>query len=68
MRVTDRITAQRFGVDEAYERFFDGFYNLGRPADGFERTVVLAPPRREPITPKRPRRAHRPVKAGRGRH
>ena len=65
MRVTDRITAQRFGVDEAYERFFDGFYNLGRPTDGFERTVVLGPPRREPITPGQRRRAPRRVKAGR---
>jgi hypothetical protein len=64
MRVTDNITGQRFGADEAYERFFDGFYNLGKPADVFAGTVVLGPPRREPITPRR-RRARRPVKSAR---
>jgi hypothetical protein len=45
MKVTDTITSQRIGVDEAYERFFDGFYNLGRPGEIFERTMVLAPPK-----------------------
>ena len=28
MRVIDGITGQRLSVDEAYDRFFDGFYNL----------------------------------------
>jgi hypothetical protein len=46
MKVTDRVTQERLSADEAYERFFDGFYNLGRPSEVFERTVVLAAPRR----------------------
>jgi hypothetical protein len=28
-------------VDEKYERFFDGYYNLGLAGDIFERSVVL---------------------------
>jgi hypothetical protein len=58
VRVTDTVTEQRLSADEAYERFFDGFYNLGRPAEIFERTVVLSPPRREPAKARRPARAH----------
>lgn len=38
MRITDSVTAERLSVDEAYERFFDGFYNLGRPSEIFQRT------------------------------
>jgi hypothetical protein len=49
MRVIDRITAERLSVDEAYERFFDGFYNLGRPEEIFGRTMVLSPPMRQPV-------------------
>jgi hypothetical protein len=64
MRVTDSVTAQRFGVDEAYERFFDGFYNLGKPTDLFERTVVLSLPRHEPVKPGRRPRARGLLKAG----
>jgi hypothetical protein len=59
MRVTDSITAQTFGVNEAYERFFDGFYNLGRSAEIFERTVVLSPPKRAPVKPRRGARRRR---------
>ena len=44
MRVRDTITAQGLSADEAYERFFDGYYNLGRPGEIFERTVVMSPP------------------------
>jgi hypothetical protein len=65
MRVTDNVTRQCFGVDEAYERFFDGFYNLGKPTETFERTIVLSPPRIEPLHPRRRPRARRVVKAGR---
>ena len=44
MRVTDTVTGQRLGVDEAYERFFDGFYNLGKPSEVFQGTLVLNTP------------------------
>jgi len=49
VRVTDRVTGQRLSVDEAYERFFDGFYSLGRPSEIFQATMVLGPPEREPV-------------------
>lgn len=58
MRVIDGVTAQQLTVDEAYERFFDGFYNLGRPAEIFERTVVLSPPTRQAARARRRTRAH----------
>jgi hypothetical protein len=67
MKVVDTITAQRFTVDEAYERFFDGFYNLGKPGEIFERTMVMSPPpavtrhsRRWFGRPPRSRRPRRP--------
>jgi hypothetical protein len=44
MKVTDPATGQQLSPDEAYERFFDGFFNLGRPNDIFERSVVLSRP------------------------
>jgi hypothetical protein len=65
MRVTDNVTCQCFGVDEAYERFFDGFHNLGKPTETFERTIVLSPPRIEPTNPRRRPRARGVVKVGR---
>jgi hypothetical protein len=65
MKVTDNISSDRVGVDEAYERFFDGFYNLGRPGDLFQRTVVVSPPRREPVKPMRRPRGRWNMKAGR---
>jgi hypothetical protein len=64
VRVTDRITAQRLSVDEAYERFFDGFYNLGRPAEIFQRTVVLSPPKHPAAKPRRNSRSQRSGRAG----
>jgi hypothetical protein len=64
VRVTDRITAQQLSVDEAYERFFDGFYNLGRPAEIFERTVVLSPPQHESARAHRHARAHSSGRSG----
>jgi hypothetical protein len=65
MKITDTVTAQRFGVDEAYQRFFDGFSDLGKPADVLASTMVLSPIRWEPVTPRRRPRARRMVKAGR---
>lgn len=49
MRVTQSITAQRLSVDETYQRFFDGYYNLGQPGEIFERNVVLGRPRNEAV-------------------
>jgi hypothetical protein len=40
MRVRDRITGRQLSVDEAYERFHDGFFNLGRPEDAFSDVVM----------------------------
>lgn len=51
MKVTDQVTHQRVSVDEAYQRFFDGFYNLGRPGEVFQRNMVLSPPRRKQVEP-----------------
>lgn len=55
MRVTQSITAQRRSVDERYERFFDGYYNLGQPGEVFERNLVLGRPKNEAV--KAPARA-----------
>ena len=49
MRVIDRVTGQRLSVDEAYQRFFDGFYNLGRPSEIFGATMVLGPAECAPV-------------------
>jgi hypothetical protein len=65
MRVLDTITAERLSVDEAYERFFDGFYNLGKPAEVFERTVVMSPPREPARQPRRAPSSRRSDRAGR---
>ena len=51
MKVTDTTTGQQVSPDEAYERFFDGFFNLGRPGDIFERSVVLSRPATRPVAP-----------------
>jgi hypothetical protein len=45
MRIPDGTATQRLSTDEAYERFFDGYYNLGRPDEIFGRDVVLCRPR-----------------------
>jgi len=44
VRITDTVTGQRLGLDEAYERFFDGLYNLGKPSEVFQGTLVLNTP------------------------
>ena len=64
MRVIDRITGQRLSVDEAYDRFFDGFYNLGKPTEIFTATMVMAPPPSQPV--RASRRARRSGTRGRG--
>ena len=61
MKVTDTTTGQQFSPDEAYERFFDGFFNLGRPGDIFERSVVLSRPAVSPFA--RPRSTRRMKRA-----
>ncbi len=53
MKVTDTTTGQQVSPDEAYERFFDGFFNLGRPGDIFERSVVLSRPAARPAALRR---------------
>lgn len=53
MKVTDTTTGQQVSPDEAYERFFDGFFNLGRPGDIFERSVVLSRPAARPVALRR---------------
>jgi hypothetical protein len=45
VRVKDRSTPQPLSVDEEYGRFFDGYYNLGRPGEILERSVVLSRPK-----------------------
>ena len=66
MRVVDRITGQRVSVDEAYDRFFDGFYNLGKPTEVFTATMVMAPPPRRPVRAGRRTKARRSGMQGRG--
>jgi hypothetical protein len=66
MRVIDRITGQRLTADEAYDRFFDGFYNLGKPTEIFTATMVMAPPPRQPVRPSRQAKARRSGMRGRG--
>ena len=70
MRVTQSMTAQRLSVDETYQRFFDGYYNLGQPGEIFERNVVLGRPKNEAVqvpagaTNRRLRRARRGMVGG----
>lgn len=45
MRFRDGRAPQWLSTDEAYERFFDGYYNLGRPGETFARNVVLSRPK-----------------------
>ena len=51
MKVRDRITGQQLTADEAYERFFDGFFNLGRPTEALQGTMVMAPLGHSPASP-----------------
>ena len=41
------MVPQWLSTDEAYERFFDGYYNMGRPDEIFARNVVLSRPKTE---------------------
>jgi len=66
VRVIDRITGQRLSVDEAYDRFFDGFYNLGKPTEIFAASMVMAPPPRQPVRTRRRAKARRSGMQGRG--
>jgi len=66
MRVIDRITGQRLSVDEAYDRFFDGFYNLGKPTEIFAASMVMAPPPRQPVRTRRRAKARCSGMQGRG--
>ena len=45
MKFRDGKVPQWLSTDEAYERFFDGYYNLGRPGEIFARNVVLSRPK-----------------------
>jgi len=60
VRIIDRVTGQRLSVDEAYQRFFDGFYNLGRPSEAFQGTMVLSAPKRDPVKNRREATTRRP--------
>jgi hypothetical protein len=42
MRIRDDNARQCLSTDEAYERFFDGYYNLGRPGEIFGRDIVVS--------------------------
>lgn len=42
MRFRDGNATHWVSTDEAYQRFFDGYYNLGRPGEIFERNVVVS--------------------------
>ena len=66
MRVIDGITGQRLSVDEAYDRFFEGFYNLGKPTEIFTATMVMAPPPSQPVRASRRAKVRRSGTRGRG--
>ena len=56
MRFRDGKATEWLSTDEAYERFFDGYYNLGRPDEIFGRNVVVSWPKAEvPKAAVRPR-------------
>lgn len=60
MKFPDGKVPQWLSTDEAYERFFDGYYNLGRPDEIFGRNVVVSWPKAEvPKAAVRPRIARR---------
>jgi hypothetical protein len=48
MKVSDKIRAEGLSADEAYGRFFDGYYNLGLPGEVFVGNMVLSPPHAPP--------------------
>jgi hypothetical protein len=51
MKVRDGSAAQSLSTDEAYERFFDGYYNLAGPGEIFGRDVVMSCPKGEMLKP-----------------
>ena len=59
MRVGDRTRAQHLSADEAYQRFFDGYYNLGEPGEAFVGTLVMSPPSQRSVSARTPTRGHR---------
>ena len=58
MKVSDKIRAEGLSADEAYGRFFDGYYNLGLPGEVFVGNMVLSP-YHACVPRKRTRIAHR---------
>jgi hypothetical protein len=56
MKFRDGKVPQWLSTGEAYERFFDGYYNLGPPDEIFGRNVVVSWPKAEaPKAVARPR-------------
>jgi hypothetical protein len=47
MTFTENTRTQWLSTDEAYERFFDGYYNLGRPGEILGRNVIMSRPKVE---------------------
>jgi hypothetical protein len=45
MKSQDGKATQWLSTDDAYERFFDGYYNLGRADEIFGRNVVVSRPK-----------------------
>jgi hypothetical protein len=54
MKFQNGKVGQWLSTDEAYERFFDGYYNLGRPDEIFGRNVVSRPKADVFKVPRRP--------------
>ena len=65
MRFRDRNSTQWLNTDEVYERFFDGYYNLERPGEIFERNVVLGRPKVEVVKAPARRSHSRPARSER---
>ena len=59
MRRRDGNVPQWLSTDEAYERFFDGYFNLGRPGEIFGRNVVMCQPKPDAVKARRWTRAAR---------
>ena len=47
MKFRDGKVPQWLSTDEAYERFFDGYYNQGQPDEIFGRNVIVSWPKAE---------------------
>jgi hypothetical protein len=61
MRIRDGIARQWLSTDEAYDRFFDGYYNLGRPGEILGRDIVVS--RQKAEVPKEAVRIARPQRS-----